>query len=355
MGKTVLTLASYVCGMLGAAPFVWCFLFRTLFSSCILNHSVDELYVWGACCVQVLMLFFCFRKYSKTLSRYLELLCAVNIVGLFGCLLCLQYRTGFTTYLPILFSLNLILLSVWLPITYETVFLCPSYASVYYQLGFFVAILIHYILLFFGDYTSSFLFIPITIFLTAGLYALRLLKKQQEFTDAILNKRAIFITKDNLYVTIQVTLIPSFIATEMCLVSVMTVCFIVFLVAAGVFTQVVSTLKAYLLIFQFGTFCVSGMGYPSHMATFVFAMAGCILMPMVFVLKDLTVVSIVFFGIFYLFINGVTCEFSLMMAKLKKGINAPKIVLAVCLVVNIFVSLAMNILYKVYIDKKKTQ
>ncbi|AAC13846.1 envelope protein UL43 [Equid gammaherpesvirus 2] len=353
MDRAVLTMAAFGTGMLGAASFVWCFLFRSLFASCVLERAVDELFFWGSLCVQVMMLFFCFRKYSKTLSRYLDLICAVNIVALFGCLICLQYKMGFRTYLPILFSLNLIWLSVWLPVTFEAVYLCPPYANAYFQLGFFTATTVHYLLLSFGSVTTSFLFIPFACFLIAGLYSLRVLKKQEEFKSAILDRRAIFITRDNLYVTINFSVIPSFIGMELCVVAVMTVGFAVFMTAAGVYTDVVKVLKTYLLMFQFGTFCVGGMGYPSRKATFVYCMTACILMPLVFVLQDLTIKSVLFLAIFFLFINGVTCETTIMLAKLKKGINGPKIVLSVCLLVNICITLSLNVLYKVYIETLK--
>ncbi|BBB06511.1 hypothetical protein [Rhinolophus gammaherpesvirus 1] len=353
MEDAILILSSFACGLLAVTPFIWCFLFRSIFPPCILSVYNDTLYSWATVATQMLMVAFCFKRYSRTLSKSLIVICAFNVLLLMACLVCIKLRQYAFITVPIIFSLNLVLLSVWMPVAYETVFLCSSHIHVYFQIGFYTGIMSYYAMIHYGEFTSSFLFVPFVSYLTFGLYAFKTLKKHSAFKSALLDKKAIFISKDNLYVTLSLRVIPAMIGTEIFLVFSITSAFIIFLLSVEMYTELLFALKIYILVFNFGSFCSGGFCYPAHWMTLLYVIGGGICMTPVFVLESLSYKSLFFFGVFFCFINSINGEFAIMHQKLKKGINGSKIVLSFCLVVNILLSVTLNVLNRVQYENKK--
>lgn len=344
MVDCVLIVLSFACGVLAVTPFIWCFLFRSIFPSHVISVYNDTLYSWSIVGVQIAMVFLCFKKYSKTLSKCLDAICVLNILLIIMCLLCIKFPQSAHITIPVFFTINLILMSVWLPVTYEAVYLCNSCIHVYFQVGFYIGIMSYYLMLFYGSYTSSFLFVPLATFLPLGLHALRSLMHHHEFKSSLLDKKAIFISKENLYVTLRLGTVPALIGSELFLVFCVTVAFIIFLMTSGIYTEILKAFKFYLLIFYFGSFCSGGFCYPAHWLTLIYTIMGGVFITLVFVLESMKLQSLFFFGVFFCFINAINGEFSIMHKKLKKGINGPKIVLSIYLLVNIFVSVTINVL-----------
>nr|BEG23132.1 homolog of EHV2 ORF58 envelope protein UL43 [Macronycteris gammaherpesvirus 1] len=345
MEQCMLMITSFACGMLGSTPFIWCLLFRSMFSQCESYENI--IYFWATLVTQLLMGIYCFKRYSKLLSKSLDLICVLNITLLIACLLCVKFHESSYISVPILFSLNLLLLSVWLPVTYEAVHLCPEYSHACFQMGFYTSVMSYYCMIVSGNCTS-FLFVPVASFLPLGLYALRMHKKQQEFKDALFDKKSIFISKKEMYVRLRMETVPSLIGAELFLVLALTIVFIIFLVTVSIYTNVIIALKTYILIFHFGTFCSGGFGYSAHWATYAYVMVGSVFASLVFVLESLQLKSLLFFGVFFCFMNAINGEFGLMHKKLKRGINGCKIVLSVCLLVNLFISVTLNVIDNIY-------
>ncbi|AMA67415.1 envelope protein UL43 [Vespertilionid gammaherpesvirus 1] len=346
MADMVSVVCALACGLLAVTPFIWCFIFRAILSFCMFDRENDILYAWSTVIAQIIMICLCFQRYSKCLNRSLDVLCLVNVALICICFICIHFPASAHITVPLIFSVNLVLLSIWLPVTFETVYLCSGNLHTYFQFGFYIGIMTYYILLFYKSLTSYFLLVPLTAFLTLGVYAHGVLKSQESFKKGLFNCKAIFINKDNLYIRHRVGVVFSLVGAEVFLVSVLTIATIIIIMTVGLYTNVFATINTYILLCHFASLCCGGLNFPAHWATLLYCVVGSIATSLIFVLKNsIELQSCFFFLTFLCFTNAINCEFSLAHIKLSRGVNGPKIVLFLCLVVNIFISISFNVLY----------
>lgn len=341
--------ASFMTGTLAGTPFIWCFLYRTMFSFTVVGNWYSTVYIWSVVAVQCLMGTMCLLRYSSKLNKSLDILCMLCFALVSASLIFGYTSKVLNIGIPIFFIVTAAILSLWVPVTYEVVYLMPVVTHGYYECGILLSSSVYYLFVYYRLFTTPLFMLPFAMFLGFGFYALRLLQNHDAYYVALNKHRAIFSQKSNRYIRLPLYQIVYHIAMELFLVGILTLSIIVLSVTLTLYTDVMYGLSVYLFLFSFGNLCCGGLSYESQFLSLMYSVAMGILATVLYVFgKGITpeILSCLVALLFILYFNAMGCQFYIMRQKLNRGVNAPKMILLVCLICNIALSVTLLALNK---------
>ncbi|AJG42985.1 hypothetical protein KM481_gp55 [Harp seal herpesvirus] len=344
------TVATFWTGCLCSTTFLWCYIFRALLTFTLFETVASSIYSWYMLILYIAMMIMCSWRYNQALHDTLPMIGWVNMLITTLTFACCSYRLLSEYTVPFLFISNATLLCLLVPTTIEVVYLCQTILHNYFEAGFYLAVIVYYGLVATGAFETPIFLVPFSVYICIGMYAFSYLKTSQEYYNALEKYRAIFVCGGKKFITFKASDILYVIAKEITFSLLLCICINAVIVAAAIHTDVLRALGSYVFLMYFGAFCCGGLKKPSHTLTVCFAISACISASLLFGIysKDVLASTVLFLLCFFFYVNALNCEFAIMLQKLHKGVNAPKIVLFFNLLCNFFVSLNLMITLKLF-------
>nr|CAC84355.1 hypothetical protein [Saimiriine gammaherpesvirus 2] len=340
----ILNIRASCLGALAATPFIWCFIFKSLFTFSIFTSLQMSIFYWAVLGAHVTILCYCYITFTKEWSYYIE---ALGITCLFLTMLTffishLMWAPLYT--LPFVFVLNCICLSLWVPITYDIVYLCPFITYKYYELGFLNAMLLYYVMVVNRMYLSVIFMCPFVLFLGMGVFALKNFHEHPVFENILITCKPIFTAK-NKYKTKGTEVNMKLVVHNLGAV--------LFLLAVE-FASVVSVVQRldifvgmqnYLFLLFVSMLCCCMFSLPSNAICVVLETFAVVIMIVIHVLIDKLPISIIgglLIIVILLMCQAIGCQIEIIRTKLAGDVGGPKLCLFLCTVCNIVVSVALT-------------
>lgn len=252
--------ASFMTGTLAGTPFIWCFIFRAMFSFSIFGGWQSTVYIWSVVAIQCFMVVLCLLRYPSKINKYLDILCIVCFTLISLSMIIGYTSRNFNIGVPICFVLTAITLATWVPITYDVIYIMPAIIHGYYEAGILLSSTVYYVFIYYRLFITPLFMLPLAMFLGFGFYALRTLQNHDTYFVSLNKHKAIFSSKTDRYIRLPVYQIIAQIPMELFLSAVLTVSIILLSITLTLYTDVMTGLSVYLFLFSFGTLCCWGGG-----------------------------------------------------------------------------------------------
>ncbi|AAC95582.1 orf 58 [Ateline gammaherpesvirus 3] len=339
----ILNLRSLCLGALAATPFIWCFIFKSLFTFSIFTSWQLNIFYWAVFGVHVTILGYCYITFTKQWSYYIE---ALGITCFFVTMLTFfisHFKWASLYTLPFVFVLNCIFLSLWVPITYDIVYLCPFITYKYYELGFLNAMLFYYWMVANRMYVSGIFMCPFVLFLGMGIFALKNFYEHPVFEYILLTCKPIF-TENNKYKTngTEVNMKHVFynLGAAMFLLAVEFATLVSILQRLDIFVG----MQNYLFLLFVSMLCCCVFSVPSNAICIMVETFAVVIIIVIHVLINKIPVSILGGLVVVaalLMCQAIGCQIEIRRTKLVRDVGGPKLCLILCTICNIVVSVAL--------------
>lgn len=348
--EVLLLISAAALGALAATPVIWCFIFRALFTFTIFDTWQSIIYTWSVLLVQLVMMSCCLQKRLFQLNKWIEALAAGSMILTMFAFLDTSLNWYPHVFLPGIFVLNALLLSLWVPITYQCVYLCPYMIQRYYENGFLSATMLYYIIVFYRIYMTPVFLAPFCLFVVAGLYAFKYFCKHPYFETGLERRRAIFVEKSHKYVCHSFSCSIGLVKKELLAIACLLIIIVGMVICLSIYTDYMYGLGLYLFVYYFGTLSCCGLVTKSQVAVLLYTGVSAVITTLIFLIGDKYshalgggLISL----LFLIFFHAVGCELSMIRHKLSKAINGPMLTLFCAMLCNFVISVTLLMINKV--------
>lgn len=344
MSELTLLFTATASGTLAATPFIWCFLFRSLMSFDLFATWHTTVYTWSVIIVHSIILACCCRRRSfLCLSSWVECLASANVVLTLIAFVWGSLSSTPPLGLPILCVLNAVLLALWVPVTYQRIYLCSYMTQRAYENGFLLAFVFYYAIVAYRLYLTPIFLVPFCLFLAVGVYGFKCLEKHDHYDLGLQRCKAIFAQgqKDR-YVVIDMATCVRRTARELFVTACLTVSIVPVVCFLDVHTTNMRGLSFYVMLFYCGALSITGIVANSQFIVLVYACAAAIVTAMLYVFGDSlnhALGACLLAVLFFIFFNALGHELNMIRQKLSKTLNGPMFSLLVATLCNIVVTL----------------
>ncbi|ADW24399.1 hypothetical protein RHVP.58 [Cricetid gammaherpesvirus 2] len=218
---------AFLLGTVAACPYVWCFIFRSLYMGLVCGVDC-WIYAWAILLCHIIILGISCIKYKKTLFPWMELTMYGYLLILIGFFVFQFFSLALSITLPIFFLVNLCMLSIWTPICFNVAYMAGTQYGRCFEVGFFGLFISYYLFIQYGLHNTTAFWIPITLCHIMGPYVVDWFKKTEAFRVCLISKRSIYFFGKKTYTLLPFGSMLKIITTEIILLI-----FIALIIAMG--------------------------------------------------------------------------------------------------------------------------
>ncbi|ABB22277.1 hypothetical protein OvHV-2gp57 [Ovine gammaherpesvirus 2] len=333
--------ASFAMGLLAACPIVWNYIFATVFTFATHSNWQSVLYTWFLPGVQIASIF-CVVRFN---FRGLTWLYLFNFFVAFFCFLSWSLSWSVQIVMPVLFVVNMCTLMIWLLVCSDVIYLCPEIYHKYYELGFLVALVVHYCLNQFELYLTNVMFIPFFACMFLGYVGFVNVIKHNVYALGKMRCKPIYYTKASKYITLTAWQVIDVALLELVLLWMLLLAMGAACIGLKLFTEVFEGAPNYMYLLLVGNFCCGSlMVCRGYIMTLVYTLVGAA--SFFFVLfggylvgreKMLMLTTLMF----YCYFHANACLFHRIRKKMNRCVTTPRFILNICLLFNALLELTM--------------
>ncbi|ACY41128.1 envelope protein UL43 [Wood mouse herpesvirus] len=216
-----------IVGGMSAVPFIWCLIFRTLY----LPIECDWrcwIFVYGSLLWHITMFLSLLFKHKHGMIGWFKLCSAIAIFLVIVLALLEQYCSYEIYIVPVIFIINIVLLSIWVPMALISTYMCNRIYARLLELGFLTAIICYYVMLQIGAQESPAFWIPIPVLHIGGVYALLHFRTRPCFLHSVEKRHSIYYFGNHKY-----TVFPCETIMRMCSPEISLMIILIMMLAIG--------------------------------------------------------------------------------------------------------------------------
>ncbi|AGY30744.1 ORF58 [Retroperitoneal fibromatosis-associated herpesvirus] len=345
--ERALVFYSYMCGTLAATPFLWWFIFKSLYSFALFTTQITAIFYWSIVPLHGLVLCLCFLPATVHLrTDNLKWMCLASVIVTVLCATFAGMTFAPVPIIPGLYILNLLLLAPYVVATARVTYLAPPVAHRYYELGFCGAFMVYYVLIFRKMFLSRVFWLPFVVFLIGGIFALRDLETHPAVMAGLQRRRAVF-TVPCKHVKYSWRHVWELCARDICMLALLVAAVVAGTLSAGLVTNSLVGLNKYLSLFCVGMIGCLGVSFSHPRTLLIHVPLAAVLLALVHVLgpssSSPALGACLFVSFYLVMLEAIGCVVIYIRQKLSRAINGPELVLALCTTGNLVVTLGLSI------------
>ncbi|QFN51676.1 ORF 58 [Macacine gammaherpesvirus 5] len=342
---------SFMSGTVSASPFILCFIYHSLYFVEPLISVENIIFSWGAVGLHGLLLLFCIFGLPAWLSRQVDVPCTISAFLITAGSMASTLGVDLPWVYVSIFVGSCLCLLLCVVAANDVVYLCPTIAHRYYELGFLAAFSVYYFLVLKNLFLAPVFLLPLVAFIVGGVCSLRALRSHPLYEAGLQRRHAIFSLTSRRYITYSIKQALEVCGWDFYLVTVLIGGAAAGTLSVGLTTPLLLGLVHYFFVFHVGLFCCLGLVFRSNVLALVYVLAAAVLLTLTHVLGPGThnlFTRVCVFTVFLLTMFGaIGCELQIIRKKLQRAANSPRIVLGVCACGNLLMAVVFFSLNKV--------
>nr|QRE02538.1 Multiple transmembrane protein [Otarine gammaherpesvirus 4] len=347
-----LVMLLFLMGMAASTPFLWCFIFDTLFAFDYIQPWQTIVYTWSLVAVNIVTIASCMINWTPSSGQWLNWLCATNIGICIACFMCVYLQFSPTVAVPTLFCINALTLTPWVHATADVAYLLPDIYQRFYELGTLTATVAYYVLIIYQLYTSPLFLTPLCIFICCGAMALHGAKRHRVYESSLHKRHCIFTLggKKPHYVTHSTMEALKIVCWDLFIMVCITTSCIAAIITAGIYTRALRGARSYLYSICYGHICYGSAAVSrGYAASLAYCTIAAMLLAALHCIQQDTPEGIPLLLLFCTLVAYFNAWGSVMYkirCKLWQAISMPKFTLTLSLLCNIPLAVTFTILNK---------
>ncbi|AJE29714.1 ORF58 [macacine gammaherpesvirus 12] len=344
---------AFMCGTVAAAPFILCFIYHALYFLEPLVSVENVIFSWGAVGLHGLLLLLCIFGLPAWLPQHVDVPCTISAILVIGGSMASTLGVELPWVHVSIFVASCLCLLLCVVVANDVVYLCPTIAHRYYELGFMGAFTVYYFLVLKNLFLAPAFLLPLVAFIVGGVCSLRALRSHPLYEAGLQRRHAIFSLTSRRYITYSIKQALEVCGWDFYLVTVLIGGTAAGILSVGLTTPLLFGLIHYFFVFHVGLFCCLGIVYRSHVLTLLYVLAAAVMLTLTHVLgpgvHNLFTRVCVFTVFLLLMFGAVGCELQIIRKKLQRAANSPRILLGVCACGNLLMAVVFFSLNKIEI------
>ncbi|QDQ69269.1 envelope UL43 [Colobine gammaherpesvirus 1] len=348
--ERALVFYSYMTGTLAATPYLWWFIFKSLYSFNLFTTWVTTIFYWSIVPLHLVVLGLCSIRRKRWLETdSLQWACVIAVALTVLWALFAEFALSIAYVAPALYILNLLMLAPYVPVTARVAYLAPPVAHRYYQLGFCGAFIVYYLLMFKRIFVSRVFWLPFIVFLIGGFLALLNLQSHSTVGVGKQRRRAIFMLPRK-YVTYSWQHAWELCRREITVFAMLVATTVAATMSTGMVTHAMTGLNKYLSLFCVGLFGRIGISFCGPRKLLFYVPLATVLLTLLHVLgptsETLANGAYLFLLFYIVMLEAMDCVIITVRHKLSRAINGPDITLSLCSVGNLLLTCVLYLVNK---------
>lgn len=325
-----------------AVPYVWCFIFRTLYIPLVCDWRC-WIYVYGIVIIHAVLFVSILFRYRHGVLPWLKILSVIPVVLLNVLALIEQYTAHDKYIVPVIFLINLFLFSIWAPLAIITIYMCNRLYARLFEMGFLLVMTMYYFMLQYGVQESPAFWLPVPVLYVGGMYALLHFRTRPCFQHAIEKRHSIYYFGRNRYTVYTYDVLVRMASPEITLLIILVMQFAVGIPILAYQISVIKGIQYFYFLMLIGPLA-GGCTFNSRLLAVILMILSCALMFILGLEPRWLLQSVkerLFIICLFLMTSAASCLQECMRVKVLKGINGVHFVYSVTVLYSIITSMIL--------------